>query len=327
MKAIIITEEAEPLKLAEVPKPQIKDGECLVKVFAAALNRRDQWIREGMYPGIRPGCILGSDACGVVEQGSSEWIGKEVIINPNVNWGSNPEVQSTDYSVLGMPKDGTMAEYMVVDADRLHEKPIHLNHVESASLPLSGLTAYRALIKKGQADPGKNILITGAGGGVSQLAIAFSVASGANTYVTSSSNDKIARCISEGVKGGFNYKDDQWFEEASIVGGFDVIIDSAGGEHLNNYLKVVKPAGKIIIYGSTAGYPQKLDIFRLFWSQVQIIGSTMGNDTEFEEMIEFVNTHQIRPTLDKVFKKSEFLDAFDRFKEPDHFGKIVLKLD
>ncbi|MEP5611527.1 MAG: alcohol dehydrogenase catalytic domain-containing protein, partial [Cyclobacteriaceae bacterium] len=102
MKAIIISEGTEPIQLVDLAKPKVSKGECLVRIKAAALNRRDQWIREGMYPDIRVGCILGSDGCGVVEEGPDEWLNKEVIINPNVDWGGNPEVQSAEYSVLGM---------------------------------------------------------------------------------------------------------------------------------------------------------------------------------------------------------------------------------
>ncbi|MEQ9404939.1 MAG: zinc-binding dehydrogenase [Cyclobacteriaceae bacterium] len=326
MKAITITDQSEPVQLTELDRPFTVDGQCLVRVKAAALNRRDQWIREGMYPGIRFGCVLGSDACGVVEEGPEEWRGKEVIINPNVNWGSDPEVQGTDYSVLGMPTDGTLAEFMVVATDRLHLKPEHLSTEEAAALPLAGLTAYRAAINKGQSAEGRKILITGAGGGVSQLAIVFALASGAETYVTSGSEQKIEKCIAMGVKAGFNYKDESWFKEAGKAGGFDAIIDSAGGNQLNSYLKIVKPAGRIVMYGSTTGYPEKLDVFRLFWSQVQIMGSTMGNDNEFAEMVQFVNTHKIKPAIDQVFELNQYLDAFDRFKSPDHFGKIVLRI-
>lgn len=327
MRAITITDQSEPIQLSELSKPTIAEGECLIKLTASALNRRDQWIREGMYPGIQFGTILGSDGCGVVESGDSNWIGKEVIINPNVDWGDNPEVQSSEYSVLGMPMNGTLAEYIKVPTHRLHEKPNHLSSEEAAALPLAALTAFRATIKKGLAGKGKKVLITGAGGGVSQFAIAFSLASGAETYVTSGSDSKIDKVKSIGVKEGFNYKNEKWFKEASALGGFDTIVDSAGGKQLNNYLKIIKPAGRIVMYGSTTGHPEKVDVFRLFWSQAQIMGSTMGSDDEFEEMISWVNKYQIKPTLDKVFSFEGYLSAFDRFKSPDSFGKIVLRFN
>ena len=326
MKAITITGESEPIQLSEVENPEIAGDACLIKLSASALNRRDQWIREGMYPEIQFGTILGSDGCGIVEEGPATWKGKSVIINPNVAWGTNPEVQSVNYSVLGMPVNGTLAGYIKVPAHRLHEKPAHLGEEEAAALPLAGLTAFRATIKKGQSKAGKRVLVTGAGGGVSQFAIAFAVASGADVYVTSGSEEKIEKVKKMGVKDGFNYNEEKWFKTAGKPGGFDAIIDGAGGNQLNNYLKIIKPAGRIVMYGGTTGYPEKLDVFRLFWSQTQIMGSTMGNDDEFAEMLEWVNTYQIKPTIDKVFHFADCIHAFDRFSEPDAFGKIVIKI-
>lgn len=327
MKAITITQESEPIQLVDIDKPEVYGDECLVKISAAALNRRDQWIREGMYPRIQFGTVLGSDGCGVVEKGPSEWKGKEVLINPNVDWGNNPEVQSPSYSVLGMPTNGTLAEYIKVPSHRLQEKPSHLTDEEAAALPLAGLTAFRATIKKGQSNQGKRVLVTGAGGGVSQFAIAFALASGAEVYVTSGNEAKIEKVKKMGVKGGFNYKDEKWFKEAGQLGGFDAIIDSAGGNQLNNYLKIIKPAGRIVMYGSTTGHPEKVDVFRLFWSQAQIMGSTMGSDDEFVEMIEWVNRYQIKPTVDKVYEVDDYLNAFARFKAPDSIGKIVMRFN
>lgn len=326
MKAIVITQNQEPLELNQVDKPSASKDLCIVKLSYSALNRRDQWIREGMYPGIRPGTILGSDGCGEVVEGPKEWLGKHVIINPNVDWGENEDVQSDSYSVLGMPTNGTLADYLLIPAHRLHEKPDHLTEAEAAALPLAGLTAFRATIKKGKASDGKNILVTGIGGGVSQFALAFAAAKGAKVFVTSSSDDKIAKAVEAGAKGGFNYKDEGWTKKAQEIGGFDSIIDSAGGSELNTYLKLIKPGGRIVMYGSTTGYPEKVDVFRLFWSQAQIMGSTMGSDIEFEEMVSFVNQHKIKPVIDQVYSIDEYIAAFDRFKSKEHYGKIVLSV-
>ncbi len=326
MKALEVITGNDSIQLSELPKPEIAEEECLVHLKNAALNRRDQWIREGKYPGIKDGIVLGSDGCGIVEEGSKRWIGKEVIINPNVNWGSNPEVQSPEYSILGMPVNGTFAEYIHVSEDRLIEKPHHLSCEEAAALPLAGLTAYRALFTKGQITPKQKVLITGIGGGVSQFAMQFAVAIGAEVYVTSGEDAKIQRACDLGAISGFNYRNENWVKESSQFGGYDVIIDSAGGDLLNSYLKLIESAGRIVIYGSTSGTPHKLDLFRLFWSQAQIIGSTMGNDDEFSKMVEFVSDHQLKPTIDNVFNFEDYISAFDQFKAPDHFGKIVLNI-
>ncbi len=327
MKAIKITNnKEEPIQLIETQIPDINEGECLVKIHAAALNRRDQWMREGLYPGIAFGTTLGSDGCGVVEKGSEEWTGKSVIINPNINWGNNLEVQSRDYTILGMPTDGTLAHYVKVPTHRLALKPIHLTDEEAASIPLAGLTAYRAVVTKGNVDASKRVLITGIGGGVSQFAMQFALALGAGVYVTSRDEEKRAKAIQMGANDGFITSNDDWWKDVLKVGQFDVIIDSTGGNSVNTFLKIIKPAGRIVLYGSTAGYPERLDTFRLFWTQAQLMGTTMGNDEEFASMVQFIADHNIQPTVDHVFEMKDYLKALDRFKAPDHFGKIVLRI-
>lgn len=331
MKAIIITNQSEPIQIIEKKISQPRDGQVLVKLHAAALNRRDQWIREGMYPGIVEGTTLGSDGAGVVEQIGDEvdrsWLEKEVVINPNINWGKQPEAQATDYTILGMPSDGTLAEYVVVNADRLHLKPEHLNWEQASALPLGGLTAFRASIHHGHIAPEDKVLISGVGGGVAQFAFQFAIAIGAEVYVTSGQNTKIEKCIELGAKAGFNYKNEGWQKEAmKTSGGFDVVIDSAGGDQINGFIKMMRPAGRIVFYGATNGMPQKLDMFRMFWNQITLQGSTMGNDEEFGQMIELVKKHEIRPIIDSVHSLDNGIDAFDRIKS-GVFGKVVIRMN
>jgi zinc-binding alcohol dehydrogenase/oxidoreductase len=314
----------EKVALVTVDKPQPEINQCLVKIMATALNRRDQWIREGLYPGIKDDVVLGSDACGEVVEGPPKWLGKRVLINPNINWGTNPQVQSAKYSILGMPVNGTFSEYLTIATDRLMEAPSHLSNQEAAALPLGGLTAFRALFTKGEMSSGQKVLVTGVGGGVAQFALQLAVAGEALVYVTSSQDEKINKAIVAGALGGFNYRSDHWTKEAQKVDGFDLVIDSAGGEEVNNYLKIIKPGGKIVMYGSTLGRTPKLDTARLFWSQVSLIGSTMGNDDEFKSMIDYVARTGIRPTIDAVYPISEYLAAFNRFEAEDHYGKIVM---
>ena len=217
MKALRITGK-HTIEICDIEQPSLLTNQALIKVSAVALNRRDQWIREGMYPNIQFGVTLGSDACGEVvevkKSSDKKWLGKRVVINPNVNWGSNPAVQATGYSVLGMPVDGTFAEYIAVDVNRLTESPLHLSDQEAAALPLGGLTAYRALMKYGQLKFSDTVLISGFGGGVAQFAFQFGTALGANVYVTSGSQKKIDRATAMGAKGGFHYKQENWGTEA-----------------------------------------------------------------------------------------------------------------
>lgn len=331
MIALIFNEELEEkIELKTVPLPQLEAGEVLVKLKAAALNRRDQWMREGMYPGTQSGVVMGSDGAGIVEKVASKedehWLEKEVIINPNINWGPNPAVQGKDYTILGMPVDGTLAGYIKVPAHRLHLKPAHLSWEEAAALPLGGLTAYRALISKGEAGPQHTILITGIGGGVATMALLFANAISKQVYVSSGSNEKINRAVAMGAKGGFNYREENWEKEAKSIsgGGFDVIIDSAGGDPFNALMKLLKPAGRLIFYGATTGISRKLELHRMFWSQVRIEGSTMGNDEEFKAMLNFVSAHGLRPLVDEVFPLKDVKKAFEKLKEGTQMGKIVV---
>ena len=303
--------------------------QLLIKLGAAALNHRDQWMRVGKYPGMQAGVTLGSDGCGVVEeagdQADASLVGQEVIINPNNNWGDDLRAQNPDYHILGMPRDGTFAEYIVVDQDRVHVKPGHLSTEQGAALPLGGLTAYRACFTHGKIDQNSNVLITGIGGGVALYALQFAVAKGAEVYVTSSSPDKLEKAKKLGASGGFNYKDENWEKEAaSATGGVNVVIDSAGGDAINNYLKIVKPGGTIVFYGSTTGPNKGIDLFRMFWGQVSLQGSTMGNDLEFQQMVDFVQSQQLIPEIDSVRPFEQIISAMDEMERGDQMGKLVL---
>jgi len=326
MKAIKLVGDRDlHIELLDVDKPEIKNGQCLVKIKAASLNRRDFWITVGKYPKIKDEVILGSDGSGEVIEGPEEWVGKDVIINPNVHWGDNPMAQSKDYEILGMPRNGTLAEYIAVDTDRLVEKPDFLSFGEAACFPLAGLTAYRACFLKGEVKENLKVLATGIGGGVAQFALSFCKAVKADVYVTSSSNVKINDAVSAGAKGGFNYKKEDWVKTAKREAGlFDIIIDSSGGNMVDKYLKVIKPGGKIVIYGASGGRAEAFDLPRVFWQQVSILGTSMGNDVEFAEMVAFIDKHKIKPIIDKEFPMEEYQDAFRRFVDKDHYGKVVL---
>lgn len=330
MKALVLAAPGR-IEMKEVPAPALSAGKALVKIKAVALNRRDDWIREGKYPNIKTGGIMGSDGAGIVESvfddENKDWVGKEVVINPNIDWGANPDVQSGKYTILGMPVDGTFAEYVVVPVDRLHHKPFHMDLLQAATLPLGGLTAFRALFRKGELRAGQNVLISGFGGGVAQFAFLFAKAADANVYVTSGSDEKLDKALKMGAKGGYNYKKENNYSDLwKTKGGFDLIIDSAGGDQINNYIKILRPSGRIVFYGATNGLPSKVDFYRMFWNQISLLGSTMGNDNEFAEMIAFVGKHQIRPLIDSIRPFSKLADSFQDIAKPNKVGKIVFQV-
>ncbi|MCO5229991.1 MAG: zinc-binding dehydrogenase [Chitinophagales bacterium] len=328
MKALIINEQG--LQVAEIQQPIVESGKALIKILASALNRRDQWIREGLYPKIELPVVPGSDGCGVVIEVGNEldqsWVGERIIINPNNNWGENPKVQNKDYHILGMPTQGTLAEYIVVPVDRLVKAPEFLSNEEAAALPLGGLTAYNAIVNKGELAVGKKVLISGVGGGVAQFAFQFAIAAKAQVWVTSGKEDVIKKCIALGAQGGVSYKDAKEIKSlGKSVGGFDIIIDSAGGDGINPLLEALAPGGKYVLYGATKGLPSTLNLRNIFWNQLSLMGSTMGSDQDFSEMVDFVKKHKIHPIIDTVFALEEGVQAFDHMKSGNHFGKIVVK--
>lgn len=330
MKALVL-KDAGQIELREIPKPTVTHGKALVRIKAAGLNRRDDWIREGKYPNIRFGVTMGSDGAGIVEEVGDEkdqpWVGQEVVINPNIDWGPDLEVQSGKYTILGMPVDGTFAEYVLVPIDRLHHKPFHLDFLQAAALPLGGLTAFRALFRRGELRGGQNVLISGFGGGVAQFAFLFAQAAGANVYVSSGSDEKIDKALKLGARGAYNYKRDVNYADLwKTKGGFDLVIDSAGGDQINNFIKMLKPRGKIVFYGATNGLPTKLDMYRMFWNQLSLLGTTMGSDHEFSEMLTFVSKHQLRPLIDSIRPFSKIAEAFPDITKSNKVGKIVFQV-
>lgn len=292
-----------------------------VKLHFAALNHRDYWITKGLYPGIEFPVVLGSDGVGTFE-------GRTILLNPNINWGANENFPSKDYEILGLKFDGTFAEYVQTTPDKIFDKPSHLTDSEAAALPLAGLTAYRAVFTKGQLQPHHKILITGIGGGVAQMALHFAVAQGAEVYVTSSSADKIEKSIELGAKAGYNYRTEDWEKQVKKeIGLMDIIIDSAGGPDFTKLIYLTTMGGKIVNYGGTNGKITQINPAHIFFKQMDWHGTTMGSDSEFKNMVSFVEQHKVRPIVDKIFDISEINEALAYMKTGKHFGKIVLKIN
>ncbi len=334
MKAIVLHElgAAENLKLEEVPDPQPGAGEAVVRLKAAALNHRDVFIWQKLYPNIKLPAILGSDGAGVVasvgEGVDQSWIGREVVIEPGLDWGPSDEIQSKSYRILGMPEDGTYAEMIKIPAANLHAKPAHLTFEEAAVLPLGGLTAYRSVVTRAKVKAGETVLVTGVGGGVATFAAQIAKALGARVFVTSGSDEKLARAKELGAEGGANYKNADWGKTITELtgGGPNVVIDSAGGDALETAVKIIKPAGRIVFYGATTGLA-KIDLYRCFFKQLTLMGTTMGSPREFAAFLKLYGEAKLHPAIDQVFPLAEAAAAHRRMNEGGQFGKIVLKIE
>lgn len=331
MKAIVLEGVNQPFLYTDVPMPVLGPGEALIKVNAAAFNHRDLWIQKGQYGGLRFPSIQGSDGCGVVTEvfdaAYKIWEGREVVVNPSLNWGDNPDAQAKDYKILGMAEDGTFAEYVKVPVNLLYEKPHHLTAEQAAAFPLGGLTAYRATVIKAAVKAGQTVLVTGVGGGVALFCMQFALALGCKVFVTSGSDEKINKAIALGAAGGVNYKQEDWHKELlKISGGFDAVIDSACGEQFAKLVDICKPAGRIAFYGATLGAFNSGIPAKIFWKQLTICGSTMGNNEEFAAMVKLIADKQIIPVVDAVFPLQNAAEAITRISDGVQFGKVVLKI-
>lgn len=332
MQAAVITEAKQPVAFQSVPDPVAAPGQAVVRVRAAALNHRDLWIQLGQYANMKLPLVPGSDGAGVVESVGSAadqaWVGREVIINPALDWGGDPRAQGPKFRILGMPDAGTFAEKISIPVANLAPKPAHLNWTQAAALPLAGLTAWRALFTRAGLVTGEKVLVTGIGGGAALYALQFAVAAGAEVWVTSSSPEKISRAQSLGAKGGVNYREADWVTKLqSAAGGlFDVIVDSAGGDGFLSLIELTKPGGRLAFFGATTGNPKGFDLRRGFFRQINILGTTMGSPVDFAGMTSFVERHRIVPIVDQVFPLAQTEQAFRHMESAAQFGKIGLTI-
>ncbi len=332
MKAIVFKNPEEACQIEKSDKPVPKKGEVLIKVISASLNRRDYWIKKGIYQGSKFPCIVGSDGSGKVEAVGSkahhDLLTREVIINPALNWGTHSEYHSKEFHILGLPGQGTFAEYVCVPAENVWAKPPELSFEQASALPLAGLTAYRALFTRGKLKEGDQVLITGAGGGVAMFLLKFALAAKAIVYVSSSSEKKIKKAIQLGASGGVLYTNEHWDKQLldHSPDGFNLIIDSAAGENFALLPSLLKIGGKIVNFGGTAGKIPALTAAKIFWKQASILGTTMGSPMDFENMIKFVQKHKISPEIDKIFPLEDAELAFKHMESQEQFGKIVIKI-
>ena len=321
MRAVVLEKQGglEELKLTELPDPVAQPGEAVVRLHACGLNHRDVWIRQGLYARIRLPCVLGSDGAGTVGE-------RRVVIIPCYGWGKDPAVQSREFEILGMPRQGTMAEQIAVPESMLCDLPAHLSFAEGAALPVAGLTAYRSLVTRGGLQEGEHVLVTGIGGGVATLAMLFAQALGARVSVTSGSEEKLAKARALGAVAAVNYKEPGWDKALVKAAGGppSLIIDGAGGDGLNDLISAAAGAARIVLYGATRMSPKKLDMARIFFKQLDLRGSTMGTDDEFRDMLKLIERAKIRPVVDRVLPLSQAIEANRLIEESAQMGKVVL---
>lgn len=301
------------LELVERNEPWAPDGWTVVQMRAAALNHHDLWTLRGV--GIsqdRLPMVLGCDAAGIDEQG------REVIVHAVIGADGDfgDETLDPHRSLLSEQFDGTFAEKIVVPRRNLVPKPPELSFAEAACLPTAWLTAYRMLFEKSGAEPGATILVQGAGGGVATALVALGSAAGYRVWVTSRSPAKRERAVELGAADAFE-------PGARLPERVDAVMETVGQATWAHSVRALRPGGRIVVSGATSGHAPPAELNRVFFLQLQVVGSTMGTRDQLERLARFLVTTGVRPRIDRTLPLAQAREGFAAMAEGDVFGKIV----
>jgi NADPH:quinone reductase-like Zn-dependent oxidoreductase len=315
VRAIVLGRFGGPdaLELSDPPDPEPPPGWVVVELRAAALNWHDVIVRRGDYPVALPR-ILGADGAGIRRD-----TGEPVIILPSLHWGGGERHPGPDFEILGDHTNGTYAELVAVPEENLFRLPRGWDWPEAAALPLAGVTAYRALFSRGGLRSGETVVVLGAGSGVSTMAISLARMAGARVLVTSSSRAKIDRAVELGAAGGVLYTDPDWARQLEPA---DLVIDSVGATWPDS-LSALKPGGRVVAFGATAGDQATIDVRPFYFGQFSLLGTTMGSPRDFAGLLGMLDPSW-RPAVEAVLGLDEAAAAHERMERRDGFGKLVL---
>ena len=333
-RAAVFEEPSGPsgIRLRERPVTKPKRGHVAVDIRAASINHLDLWLAHGAQR-IPPPRVICADGAGVVrESNDPRWhAGDEVVIFPTLccweceQCRAGENVYCERFGVLGEHTDGTACEVVHVDARSVFARPAQLSWPEAAAFPLTFLTAWRMLVTRARLQPDETVLVIGAGAGVAVAAIAIARHIGARVLATSRSAAKRERAIELGAEAAF---DSSGFSAAvrEVTGdGVDVVFEHVGKATLEESMRSLAMGGRIVTCGSTSGVKAELSMPRLFFRHASLVGSTMGNASEFEAVLRAID-HGMRPVVDRVYPLDQVQDALARLDNADQFGKIVLSV-
>jgi NADPH:quinone reductase-like Zn-dependent oxidoreductase len=327
----------------ELPGPgSLGPRHVRVALRAAALNHLDLFVVRGLPLEYRFPHIVGADGAGVVDAVGSEVRsvrpGERVMINPGIPdyvceyCRAGEQSLCRSYGILGEHLPGTMAQYVVVPEQNVAIIPTlatPLTWVEAAAFSLVTLTAWRMVVTRAQVVAGETVLIWGIGGGVALAALRIAKLKGARVIVTSSSDAKLHEAQTLGADATLNYKTQKISQEVRALTdkrGADVVIENVGEATWDESLRSLGRGGRLVTCGSTSGPHVSLDLRRLFWYQWSIMGSTMGNDAEYREIVRLLGAGELRPVVDRVFPFSDVRAAYERLDRGEQLGKIVVEI-
>lgn len=334
MKVWHLTDTSGPssLELADIAEPEPGPGEVRIKLKSSAINHLDLWVSRGLPKPSRFPHILGADGAGVVdavgERAAGFEIGDEVIIDPSLSCGrcsscrNDDIVYCKDFRILGEHLDGTFTESVVIPTINAVRKPEAMPWNVAGSFGLVTVTALR-MLERARVAAGHRVLVVGVGGGVSAAAMGLAIGFRADVYVTSRSQDKIDWAIDQGAKGGFR-SDSEFGKEMSDLGGANIVIENVGPATFRQSTKAALPGGKILVCGGTSGSKVELNLPYLFFKQLEIIGSSMGNHSQFARATDYVGRGKAKAFVDRAFDFGELPDAMAYLDSGQQIGKVVI---
>jgi len=337
MRAAIIRAPGglDAISVEEIDDPTPGVGEALIEVRACALNHMDLWARKGIdgfqFPlPLIPGC----DMAGVVIEADGLAAGTEVVVQPGISCGncaaclSGHDYLCRGYGILGETQNGGCAEKAVVPRANLLLKPENLTFPQAAAYPLTFLTAWHMLVARAQVKPGELVLIHAAGSGVSSAAIQIARLFGARVFATASRQHKLDAAAALGAEVTINYRDNpDWSKriyQLSGKRGVDIVIDHVGDPTFDGSLRCLARGGRMVICGSTAGGRTTLNLQRLFFKNIAVLGSTMGSKGELCEVTEHMAAGRLVPNVDRVLPLDEVREAHRALEAREAFGKVVV---
>jgi NADPH:quinone reductase-like Zn-dependent oxidoreductase len=322
VKAIRIHEDGGPevLRYEDAPDPEPADGEVLIRLRAASLNHLDVWVRKGLPSAPKPR-ILGADGAGMVEvAGNGFETGQRVVVNPGVI------DEKGRMHVVGEAMDGTHAELVAIPARNVYPIPDELSFEEAAAFPLVFETAYRMLVTRAGLKEGETVFVWGIGGGVASAALAIAKAFGARAIVTSSSDAKLEQARALGADETINHATEDVRARMKELGNADIVVETVGDATWKTSLEIARPGGRIVVCGATSGPNPPAGLHRIWWKEIDVLGSTMGSAEDFEACLELVTSGRARPLIDEMFPLSEAPAAHERLEAGEQLGKIVFRI-
>ena len=317
MKAVRIHEDGGPevLRYEDAPDPEPGPGEVVVRLHAASLNHLDLWVRKGLPSAPKPR-ILGADGAGIRVD-----TGERVVINPGL------EHDGAIY-VIGEHTQGTHAEFVAVPETNVYPLPDSISFEEAAAFPLVFEAAYRMLVTRARLAEGEWVLVWGIGGGVATAALSIAKALGARVIATSSSDAKLETARELGADATVNHAtgDVAAAVKEATGAGADVVVETVGEATWKASLGVVRPGGRIVLCGATSGPNPPAMLHRIWWKQLDVLGSSMGTRADFEGAYGLVKSGRARPVIDRVFPLAEARAAHERLEAGEQLGKIVLTI-